>query len=188
MLFVRFHLQSNNHTAVVYSIQVLYVGVLCVFSLCVCGCFTSLCPLLYCPPVCMSSTGRQPTRPPGQLLQPFTLLLRHLHWQGGTRGHHLLPLLWDIRSEGGQHHHTLPVRGHLPGHSAGCGPQLASCWGTEATPARYRLALWWVSGLCVNGWVCVWLCEYADEYIRHANNSLLHVIMFLYTHYILLYT
>ncbi|TNM94686.1 hypothetical protein fugu_017445 [Takifugu bimaculatus] len=47
----------------------------------------------------MPATGCQPTRPPGQFLQPLTLLQRHQHRQRSARGHHLVPLCRDLRQE-----------------------------------------------------------------------------------------
>lgn len=101
---------------------------------------------LYCPPVCMPATGCQPIRPPGQFFQPLTLLQCHQHRQGSQRGHRLLPLLWNLRPEGGQHFDALPGRGHLTGNCADSRSNIATCWGATANAASYHFTYRWVIG------------------------------------------
>lgn len=93
----------------------------------------------------MPAAGCQPIRPPGQFFQPLALLQRHQHRQGSTRVHQLVPLQRDLRPEGGQRFDTLPVRGHVPGHRAGSGAHIATCWGATATAASYHFTYRWVS-------------------------------------------
>lgn len=103
----------------------------------------------HCPPVCMPAAGCQPTRPPGQLLQPLSLLQRHQHRQRSTRGHQLLSLLWDVYPEGGQHSDTLLVCGNLFGNCSGSSAHVATCWGATATAASYHFTCRWVMGFAV---------------------------------------
>lgn len=91
----------------------------------------------HCPLVRMPAAGCQPTRPPGQFLQPLALLQRHQHRQGGQRSRPLVPLLRQLRPQGGRRLGAVPVCGHLAGHRAGSGSHAATSWRTEATAACY---------------------------------------------------
>ena len=104
------------------------------------------CFLPHCPPVCMPAAGCQPIRPPGQFLQPLSLLQRHQHRQGSPGGHQLLPLLRDLCPEGGQRPDALPECGHDPGNRAGSGSHIATCWRATAAAAGYHFTYWWVMG------------------------------------------